>query len=38
MPSFKAKSKNIFIPMPFPVNYVSRGVRAVPYCHDDHAK
>lgn len=38
MPSFKPKNRNIFIPMPFPVNYVSRAVKAVPYNHVDHAK
>lgn len=34
---FNAKSQNTFIEMDFPVNYVSRCVRAVPYTHIDHA-
>eukprot|EP00794_Sanderia_malayensis_P000544 gene544-1199_t len=38
MPSFKAKNKSIFMPMPFPVNYVSQSIRTAPYCHEDHPR
>lgn len=37
MPSFAAKRKKLFIPMPFPVNYVSRCIKTVPYTHKDCA-
>ncbi|XP_065057689.1 presequence protease, mitochondrial-like [Rhopilema esculentum] len=37
MPHFAAKKSKTFIPMPFPVNYVSRCMRTVPYTHQDSA-
>jgi len=37
-PDFRAKQKKKFIELDLPVNYVSRAVRTVPYCHADNAK
>lgn len=35
---FVAKPKNTFIPMDFPVNYVSKCLPGVPFTHPDHSR